>query len=70
MKHGSVDLAAIAKDVGTCKHFCPSKWAKVGGMLQVPFICHHTPPCFLSDTEQPIYPGLLKRHQRRSVAAR
>ena len=34
-KHGGVDLAAIAKEAGACKHFCPSKWAKVGGMLQV-----------------------------------
>eukprot|EP00293_Proteomonas_sulcata_P008152 CAMPEP_0184307070 /NCGR_PEP_ID=MMETSP1049-20130417/15906_1 /TAXON_ID=77928 /ORGANISM="Proteomonas sulcata, Strain CCMP704" /LENGTH=52 /DNA_ID=CAMNT_0026619467 /DNA_START=206 /DNA_END=364 /DNA_ORIENTATION=+ len=35
MSHGSVDLKAIAKEVGACKHFCPSKWAKVGGMLQM-----------------------------------
>ena len=34
-KHGGVDLAAIAAEAGACKHFCPSKWAKVGGMLQV-----------------------------------
>ena len=33
--HGGVDLAAIAKEAGACKHFCASKWAKVGGMLQV-----------------------------------
>jgi hypothetical protein len=25
----------IAAEAGACKHFCPSKWAKVGGMLQV-----------------------------------
>ncbi len=28
-------LDNIAKEAGACKHFCPSKWAKVGGMLQV-----------------------------------
>ena len=30
-------LDNIAKEAGACKHFCPSKWAKVGGMLQVFF---------------------------------
>lgn len=34
-KNGGVDLNAIAAEAGACKHFCPSKWAKVGGMLQV-----------------------------------
>ena len=34
-KNGGVDLKAIAAEAGACKHFCPSKWAKVGGMLQV-----------------------------------
>lgn len=34
-KTGGVDLKAIAAEAGACKHFCPSKWAKVGGMLQV-----------------------------------
>ena len=28
-KHGGVDLKAIAAEAGACKHFCPSKWAKV-----------------------------------------
>eukprot|EP00287_Rhodomonas_sp_CCMP768_P006129 CAMPEP_0196720500 /NCGR_PEP_ID=MMETSP1091-20130531/3294_1 /TAXON_ID=302021 /ORGANISM="Rhodomonas sp., Strain CCMP768" /LENGTH=59 /DNA_ID=CAMNT_0042061765 /DNA_START=26 /DNA_END=205 /DNA_ORIENTATION=+ len=34
-KDGEVDLKAIAAQAGACKHFCPSKWAKVGGMLQM-----------------------------------
>ena len=31
----SVDLRYIAKEAGKCRHFCPSKWAKIGGMMQV-----------------------------------
>jgi len=31
----NVDLKAIAAEAGRCKHFCASKWAKVGGMQQM-----------------------------------
>ena len=31
----SVNLKAIAAEAGRCRHFCPSKWAKVGGMEQM-----------------------------------
>jgi hypothetical protein len=34
-KMSSVNLKYIAKEAGRCRHFCPSKWAKVGGMLQM-----------------------------------
>ena len=56
-KHGGVDLAAVAAEAGACKHFCPSKWAKVRPRGSEPLLYGRrlraaaSPPCCSRRTE-------------------